>query len=367
MNSLSTLYFPGTDIYSIRQYPLFLLFQKLHLLKPVEEGPGGSGQESIDSFINSGFCQVHTPCPLGDHRTRFLRLVEDIRNRKDDYAAQLSSLILAGKTGQSAGEEDSERSIQSALINPDAVQNKAHSSEKEDKLWQARLVLAIGEIFDREEEDIAHDLAMLDNDQTELFKILHGDVDESEEDSPLAELEQVKHNLSGISSGNIKKRFDSWKRLFVEGELPDFPVFLTSSPDAGDLLLDIYERQTGRPADLVANLQLPALIGWSEEEAYNEVVRFCAQCEDLLNRIHIAFADLQQKRSFAEGNLRQDSAFSAISEHWTQKLVDHFPTHRFGRIPLRCYLFQGLDCATLIGKISPENDQQKNGILIVAG
>jgi len=367
MNSLSTLYFPGTDIFSIRQYPLFLLFQKLHLIKPVEEGPGGSAKESIDSFINSGFCQVHTPCPLGDNRARFLRLVEDIRNRKDDYAAQLSSLILAGKTGQSAGEEGSQRSIQSVLINPDGVRNKARSSEKEEKLWQARLVLAIGEILDREEEEIASDLAMLDDDQNELFKYLHGDMDESEENSPLAELEQVEHNLSATHSGNIKKRFDSWKRLFLEGELPEFPIFLTSSPDAGDLLLDIYERQTNRTADPVVNLELPALIGWSEEEACKEVVRFCKHNDDLLNRIQDAFSDLQKTNILAEGNRKQGNSFTAISQQWAGTLEGDFPAHRFGRIPLKCYLLQGLDCATLIGKTVPESDQQKNGVLIVVG
>ncbi len=367
MNSLSTLYFPGTDIFSIRQYPLFLLFQKLHLIKPVEGAPGGSAKESIDSFINSGLCQVHTPCPLGDKRARFLRLVDDIRNRKDDYAAQLSNLILANKTGQSAGDEDSERSIQSALINPHGVRNKARSSEKEEKLWQARLVLAIGEILDLEEEEIARDLAMLDDDQTELFKYLHGDMDEPEEISPLVELEQVELNLSAPHSGNIKKRFDSWKRLFLEGDLPEFNIFLTSSPDAGDLLLEIYERQSKRPAEPAFDLELPALIAWSEEDACKEVARFCEQNDDLLSRIQTAFTDLQQQSGFSAAKLRQESALTALSEQWTGKLADEFPVRRFGRIPLKCYLLEGIDCATLIGKMVPENQPQKNGLVLVAG
>ncbi len=162
MNSLNTLYFPGTDIYSIRQYPIFLLFQKIHLINPVEAKIADSNDESTDSFIKSGFCQVHTPCPLGENRNRFLHLVDDIRNRKDDYAAQLSSLVLAGKTGPSAVDEDSEGAILNFLRTPINQQAKLVQVEKEEKLWQARLVLSIGEILDREEEEIARNLAVLD-------------------------------------------------------------------------------------------------------------------------------------------------------------------------------------------------------------
>ncbi len=100
----------------------------------------------------------------------FLHLVEDIRNRKDDYAAQLSSLILASKSGSTAEIEDSEQSIMDSLVTPKDLQEKSLLAAKEEKLWQARLVLAIGEILDQEEEEIARNLAMLDDDQAELLR-----------------------------------------------------------------------------------------------------------------------------------------------------------------------------------------------------
>jgi len=139
MNSLNSLFFPGTDIYSIRQYPLFLLLQKIHLIRPVENNPVDAGDESTDSFIKSGFCQEHTPCPLGEHRNRFLHLVTDIKNRQDDYAAQLSSLVLASQSAPPLIDEDSEQAIMSSLLPPEESQAKdtkakALLAEKEGKL-----------------------------------------------------------------------------------------------------------------------------------------------------------------------------------------------------------------------------------------
>jgi hypothetical protein len=366
MNSLNTLYFPGTDIYSIRQYPIFLLFQKIHLIKPVEEAPADSGEESSDSFIKSGFCQVHTPCPLGENRDRFLHLVEDIRNRKDDYAAQLSSLILAGKSGPSAVDEDSERAIMNSLLTPNDQRTKSLQAEKEGKLWQARLVLAIGEILDLEEEEIARNLAMLEDDQADLFKELHGDNEEIEEENPFAELSQLEHNLGAANSGNIKKRFNGWKTLFLEGDMQECQIFLTTSQDGGDLLLESYEKKTNRSAPLVASLELPGLIGWNSAEASHSVVTFCEKNRGLLLRIHKTFTDLSQKEEFTEQETKSNNAFAAMTEEWNTQLETVFPAKQFGRIPVKCYLFPGLACSTLIGKTRSKKGEPKNGLLVVA-
>ncbi|MCP4340279.1 MAG: hypothetical protein GY799_15650 [Desulfobulbaceae bacterium] len=365
MNSLKTLYFPGTDIYSIRQYPIFLLFQKIHLIKPVEEDPKGSGEESTDTFIKSGFCQVHTPCPLEENRHRFLRLVEDIKNRKDDYAAQLSSLILASKSAPSTVEADSEQSIISSIFTPKDLQANSLQVEKEEKLWQARLVLVIGEILDQEEEEIARNLAMLDDDQAGLFKELHGDVEAIEEDNPFAELSQLESNLNAASSGNIKKRFNGWKTLFLEDDAREYDVFLTSSQDAGDLLLESYEKKTNLSAPLVAGLELPGLIGWSSEEASQTVVTFSENNSALLSEIHEILRDVSQKELFTEKEIQSNNMLAAISEQWNTELETVFPAKQYGRISVKWYLFPNIACSTLIGKTLPATAKRKNGLLVV--
>lgn len=365
MNSLNTLYFPGTDIYSIRQYPIFLLFQKIHLIKPVEEDPKDSAEESPDSFIKSEFCQVHTPCPLGENRDRFLHLVEDIKNRKDDYAAQLSSLLLASKSGPSTIDVDSERSIINSLLTPQDLQAKSLQAEKEEKLWQARLVLAIGQILDQEEEEIARNLAMLEDDQAWLFKELHGDIEAIEEDSPFAELSQLESNLSAANSGNIKKRYNGWRTLFLESTMQECEIFLTTSQDGGDLLLEAYEKITNLPASCVADLELPGLIGWNSAEAFQSVTSYCEKNKGLLTRIHEALADLSQRETFNEQEIKKDNAFDAISEEWNVQLETVFPAKQFGRVSVKCYLFPGFTCSTLIGKTKSETAKPKNGLLVV--
>jgi hypothetical protein len=367
MNSLNTLYFPETDIYSIRQYPVFLLFQKMHLIKPVEENPADSGKEPQDSFIKTGFCQVHTPCPLGKNRDRFNRLIADIRNRRDDYAGQLSSLIIASKSGSANIDPDSEQTIMDALVPPKDLQEKSLLAAKEEKLWQARLILAIGEILNQEEEEIARNLASLDDDQAELFKPLHGDSDAMDEDNPFAELLQVERKLGAAKSGNVKKRFNAWKTLFLEGEIPKCEIFLTTSQDSGDLLMELYEKKTALAAPLAASLELPGLIGRNSLEASQAVVAFCAKNEDLLSLINKNISALLQKTPFTEQGTTSNNTFAAIAEQWTRQLETVFPARQYGRVPVKFFIFPDLACSALIGEKQPEIVEPENGLLVVVG
>jgi hypothetical protein len=367
MNSLNTLYFPGTDLYSIRQYPAFLLFQKIHLIKPVEENPADSGKEPQDSFIKSGFCQEHTPCPLRKNRDRFTRLIGDIRNRKDDYAGQLSSLILASKTGSANIDPDSEQSIMDSLIPPKDLQERSVLAAREEKLWQARLILAIGEILDQEEEEIAANLAMLDDEQTELFKELHGDSEAMDEDTPFTELLQVERNLGAAKSGNVKKRFNAWKTLFLEGEVPKCEIFLTTSVDSGDLLMELYEKKTGLTASLAASLELPGLIGRNSTEASQAVVTFCEKNGDLLARIKKDLSLLVEKTTPTKETLPGNNGFAAITEQWARQLETVFPAKQYGRVPVKFYIFPNLTCSALIGKKQPAIVPPENGLLVVIG
>jgi hypothetical protein len=367
MNSLNTLYFPGTDLYSIRQYPAFLLFQKIHLIKPVEENPADSGKEPQDSFIKSGFCQEHTPCPLRKNRDRFTRLIGDIKNRKDDYAGQLSSLILASKTGSANIDPDSEQSIMDSLLPPKDLQERSVLAANEEKLWQARLILAIGEILDQEEEEIATNLAMLDDDQAELFKELHGDSEAMDEDNLFAELLQVERNLGAAKSGNVKTRFNAWKTLFLEGEVPKCEIFLTTSVDSGDLLMELYEKKTGLTASLAGCLELPGLIGRNSTEASQAVVAFCEKNEDLLATIKKDLSLFVEQTTPITETIPGENTLAAITEQWARQLETVFPAEQYGRVPVKFYIFPNLACSALIGKKQPETAPPENGLLVVIG
>ena len=292
-------------------------------------------------------------------------MIEDIRNRKDDYAGQLSSLILASKSGQSPTDDDSEGAIIKSLFTPKDLQVKSTQLEKEEKLWQARLVLAIGEILDGEEEEIARNLATLEDDQAGLFKELHGDIEAIEEDNPFAELNQLESHLGAANSGNIKNRFKSWKTLFLESDIQEYDIFLTTSQDAGDLLVEAYEKKTNQAAPLVAELTLPGLIGWNGEEASQAVVTFSEKNNKLLSQILEALSDLSQKEAVADLEIKNCNVLAPLSEEWNVQLETVFPTKQFGRISVKYYLFPNFTCATLVGKAAPETTKRKNGLLVV--
>ena len=161
MNSLNSLYFPGTTLSSMGQYPLFLLFPTIHLLQVAEHNIHGNGGQATDSFMKAGLCQTHTPSPLGNDLERFTRLVSDIKNRKDDYASQLTTLTLSAMSNSSRKSGDSQQEIISSLLSNSQSFPDKEKEQKNLNLWQARLVLAIGEIVDHEEEDIARQLAII--------------------------------------------------------------------------------------------------------------------------------------------------------------------------------------------------------------
>ena len=56
-----------------------------------------------------------------------------------------------------------------------------------------------------------------------------------------------------------------------------------------------------------------------------------------------------------------------MTEQWKTQLEVSFPAKQFGRIPVKCYLFQGIACSTLVGKDQPEKSNPKNGLLVVVG
>ena len=307
---------------------------------------------------------MHTPCPLGEDLERFIHLVDNIKNRKDDYASQLSGLTLAAMSGPTRNNGDSEREIVSSLLSEGQLFPDTKDREKNLQLWQARLVLAIGEILDREEEEIALQLAIVKDGEARLFKDLQGKGDEFVEDNPFEELSLILDNLNPPNSGNTKKRFLSWKRLYKEGNIPACDQLLTTSRDAADLLLDSFEKKTGRTAVHLGQLSLPAIVGLNEEDCLQAIRTFHKDNTDLIN----TFTDklLQLKSS---DNLREsidfESVFSRFNGPLEQRFEAQFPVNKFGRTALAIYGFAGMSCSSLL-ETDYRVTEQNNGLMVIA-
>lgn len=354
MNTQDTLYFPGTVIFSGSQYPLFLLFPQVHILQPVEaEANDGTAAEPSDIFIKNGFCQAHTPCPLGDDRKRFLHLIADIKNRKDDYAAQLSGLTVAAMSAPRPQGDDTAQEIVSSLLGTQGIKD---AQAKEDAvalaLWQARLVLKIAEVLDREEEEIAEQLSLLDDRQASLFRQLHGDdqADPDEEDT-LRELLDLREKINHPSASVIRNRFRAWKQLFVAGNLPEWAVWTTDMPEAADIVLDQYETLQGRPALEIGHIALPASVGHDRQEAFDRIASFRGGNHDLLSRIAADLASVSATEQAETGaEARFPATGAVVGTEWTEALHKYFPAEHYGRTTVAVYALPGQSFASLLGK-----------------
>ena len=369
MNTLDTLNFPGTVFLSGSQSPLFLLFPQVHILQPVEaEENDGATAEHPDIFIKNGFCQVHTPCPLGDSRQRFLHLITDIRNRKDDYAAQLSSLTMAAMSAPRPQGDDTTQGIISSLLGTKTVDDEQEQREAvELALWQARLVLKIAEILDHEEEEIAEQLALLEDRESDLFRQLHGDdLEDTEEDDPLRELLELRDKINHPTASVIKNRFRAWKQLYIAGDLPEWPIWVTMMPEAADIILEQYETLQGRPALEIGLIPLPASLGRDQQEVFARVSAFRKDNTDLLSRLAAELATRLSADHDTPDNAPRFPAIGAtLSEEWHEAMESHFPEALYGRSVITTYFLPGQSFSALLGKKTQTGPTDQAMLLVI--
>ncbi len=364
MNSLNSLYFPGTTLSSIGQYPLFLLFPTIHLLQVAEHNIHGNRGQATDSFVETDLCQTHTPSPLGNDLERFTRLVNDIKNRKDDYASQLTTLTLSAMSNYSQKSGDSQQEIISSLLRNSQFFPDKQKEQKNLELWQARLVLAIGEILDHEEEDIARQLAILKDSEIELFRELRGEGDIFEKDNPFEELSLIRSNMNPPTTDNMIKRFLSWKQLYREGDIPACDLLLTTSKDCADHMLESFETENNGAAIYSGQLFLPAVIGRHETDAIRQIHSYQEQNREIIKEIVEKLLYLKTCNDPAVEN-SSGPALSSFKKPWEKALESHFPESTFGRMPLSFYCFSDVPCPTLLG-VDKHSNRATNGLLAVA-
>jgi len=376
MNTLDTLVFPDTILPAYRQFPLALFFNSLHLLQPVERDETDNRDRSpaADSypFMETGFCQVHTPSRLGTDRERFLHLVNDIRDRKDNYVEQLSYLSLASLSEQTGHGDPSKQTIISSLLDG-MDRNDAPSDEQERlALWQARLVLSIAEILDREEEELARQLAAIDDREIALFRSLQGEIAESGEENgpaedPFQELLELRQKLNQPRPGMIKNRLRAWSRLYLSGPLPEPALWTTCRQEAADILLEQYEQECGQAPLPLLQLELPARFHGDPGREAELVQQFRAGMQPHLHALAEALDRLAKSEIAAPDApallLPQAEEWRNA---WNTKLEAVFPAGQYGRMTLHLSLLAGMPLPALINESHvPAATSVQNGLLVV--
>lgn len=335
MCALQTLYFPGTKIYSAQQYPMFLLPGKIHVLQPIEDTPLSDELELVDTFIKNDFCQAYTPAPLGENRERFLHLIRDISERKDDYAAQLSQLTLAALSNPKKDKYESRGNIISTLIGSHGV--AADAKEKtETELWQARLVIVLAQMLEKEEEDLGRNLSILEDSEAAVLQNLHGD-DLIDEENPFADLQQLKKSMVSAGSSSAQRRFVAWARLQREekSSLKDVPNFMTDNQDCVAFLLEKYLERVGTPAPTITTFSIPALTGWNPEEVVEAICTFREERADLVHNIETLITGAEPVQDVIIGQ-------------WHEAIDQSFPEDKYGRKTVSVYSFENCSCIDLL-------------------
>ena len=361
MKTLDTLYFPDTVLPVRQQLPLALFFNTIHLLQPVEDGVKEDGEESSDPsgypFTEMGFCQVHTPSKLGSDRDRFLHLIHDIRNKKDAYVEQLSYLTLASLSVPASRGDNSKQAILSSLLQG-MGQDDVTGEQERLALWQARLVLKIAEILDQEEEELALQLATIDDNEIALFRSLQGEIRESGEEEgveedPFLELLELKQKMNQPRPGMIKNRLRAWTRLYLSGPLPEKPwLWTTRRQEAADILLEQYEKESGQAPLSLLQIELPARISQENTDVIREVEQFRTEMQPDLQELAAILGKLvSTEMSIVSDPVSLVPQAQAWQEKWNSRLESSFPASQYGRTPLTIYLLAETSFPTLTGEV----------------
>ncbi len=324
-----------------------------------DQEPDQTQAPKDDHFTESHFCQVHTPAPLGPDRDRFLRLIQDIRLRKDDYAAQLSSLTLAALSEKGKNQEGSHNDILGALRKP-----SSSASANDEALWQARLVLKIGEILDTEEDELNLQLAELSEQKNRLFNELQGDSGESgsidsedTDDDLFAEILEQQEQIGRPAGSTLRNRFRAWQKLYRAGVIPDQPsIWTTRCRESAEVIADRYETRSGRSIAPLLHLALPARLPGQGAEAL--ISAFRTETGELRQTLRQKLQELAEGEELVlvEPTILLPEA-EAYQEQWQAALDTHFPSARYGRLPLTVNLLANISLEQLLRDEGPVAQQ----------
>lgn len=327
MQSLKTLYFPDTAIISPRQSVLALLFNQITCVELIDNSAETDAHG--DTFMNSTFCTSIPLHPLAEERDRFLYLINDLKNRKDDYSAQLSSLTLASlSTSQNSG-DSSRHSIISSLLGNDPGDPVDEENRQKNEIWHARLILQLAETLDREEQEVAQALTALQTSEADVLDTLKGEDDEG--NSLFASLTPYSGEATPPSASSISTRMKAWYRFIIGNSLEEFTTMSTSRPDAAAILLENHLNHHTRDPECIARFVLPATIGDNTAEVIAVLEQFHDAHGEFLDGIWTAIDD---------STAAEDVYIKELCDRLQESITRFFPVEKFGRSKAEMFRFE---------------------------
>jgi hypothetical protein len=348
MNSFDTLFFPETAIFNEQRYPLLLFFAPLHFLQVVEPGPGSDMSSEADLFLERGLIQAHIPAPLGDNREQFLRLIGDISEQKEHLVNQLSCLT-ADSSPAPAGSKPLavKHGIVSSLLRKYGVTYADTGTDLQ--IWQARLVLAIAETLDINEEAVREELSFFDEDDIATFRSLQDVTDDPNEEDPFGEMATIRAQLEKSHLGAIAKRFDAWLRLLHNQPVPPVKVWLASTRDSAEQVFSKYEAIGNAHAIPLLKLALPAQIAASGEYVVKQIEEFHLATAHIHRGLVTDFERIVRTVPYVHDAHESLLPYGTDwAEQWAGALHDFFPASSNGRNDTTFYLLPDQPIARLL-------------------
>ncbi len=319
MNTNTVCLFPDTMPRAEVLFPLVQVFEPIVYLRAVEDdSPETAGlPELCRELTDQGLVRYDCPAPLAGNRDRFLALVHDLKHRRDDYAGQLSNLSLAGLGSRKS---ESKTTIISTLLKQTGIENSI-DEQLMQVLWQARLVLKLGESFDLEQAELKKNLERISARENGLVEELR-----KEDNQPFS----LTTSLSAADAqpdGQQRLRLKAWSRLFGLGEKRiSAGAFVTSSRDSFDLLIEQYEQNHNIVPQPMLNLILPCL--QPGIDFFKQRTAFQDEAADLINTFQNILAGSAQVTDEDRDNL------DGPESPWAELLEKHYPAAEYTRCSL---------------------------------
>jgi hypothetical protein len=331
MNKSIACAFPETLPDERLLFPLVQVFEQVVYMQAVENEPvgQGSGADFILRCRQLDWLQFFTSTPLGNQRERFLALVSDLQRRGADYTSQLSMLTLAALHNRDTPESNA--SIVSGLLQRGDIKEQDESALL---LWQSRLILKLGEIFDIEQAELNMALRRIADRESTLLADLC-----EEDDSPF--ILPVNAQDSGQeTNGMLRHRLKAWSRLcFHDGNRPP-GILVTRHRTAMDLMQEVFEKRCRQSARQIISLELPCAAPLSADDAIPGEPPGL-HCPSL----RAGLAMLTDGVTSVELEGKTMPLLSEGQAQWSQRLSDHFPEQE--RCHLDLFFFPGMTAGQL--------------------
>jgi hypothetical protein len=323
--------FPDTMPRAEILFPLVQVFAPVVHLRAVENDEPDNEHLSpmCREMIKRRLVEFAVPAPLGNDRDRFLHLVQDLQTRPDDYAGQLGHLSLAGLGSRKT---ESKTTIIGSLLRQSGIHRQ--DEQRELILWQARLVLKLGEFFDQQQQELQNNLDQITALEQGLLEELR-----EEKEQPFS-LTRAITGSSGQTDSQQRLRLKAWSRLYALGETsPAGGVFISANQDAVELLLDRYEADKKLTPSPLLTLTLPG--GRENDRFVDNMSSFQQEAGELIALVNKVLSG----GTPVDGQVQK--SLDGMDSPWGELVKRHYPAAENSRCSLTLHRLSGINSGDL--------------------